>query len=144
MRLYTKATLPDIMHETYGAGSAVECACTATVVLSYLARGNAEILPNASKEVMTLLAKAQWKAASEKEMASLKNTKLYTLLPVNSLSTGHTTIVQTLVYKVTADNWHKRHPVVLGRGKFSGIRCGSTFAPVCRLQSIVISEEYNI
>lgn len=108
----------------------------------------AEILTNALKEPMALLAKAQWKAASEKELASLKNNKANILLPATSLSTGHKIIGSRLVYKVKSDNSHKRHLVLLGWEKSSGIDCGSTFAPVCRLQStrvvLAISEECNL
>ena len=77
LRVYTKETLPDIAHETYGADSAVEYAHAATTIQSCLAGGNAEITPNTFQEAITLPAKAQWKAASEKEMASLKNNSVH-------------------------------------------------------------------
>ena len=50
--------------------------------------------------------------------------------------------------KVKADNSYKGRIVVLGWGELPGIDCGSTFAPVCRLQSIrmvlAIAAEYNL
>ena len=51
-----------------------------------------EITPNTFKEAVTLSAKAQWKAASDKEMASLKNINVYTLLPATSVPAGHKVI----------------------------------------------------
>ena len=89
LRLYTKETLPDIARETYGADSAVEYAYAATTIQSCSAGENAEITPNTFKEAMTLPAKAQWKAASDKEMASLKKNNVYTLLPATSVPAGH-------------------------------------------------------
>ncbi|CAN0562946.1 unnamed protein product, partial [Laminaria digitata] len=97
---------------------------------------------------MTLPAKAQLKAASDKEMASLKKNNVYTLLPATSVPAGHKIIGSRWVYKVKADNSHKGRVVVLGWGQLPGIDCGSTFAPVCRLQSIrmvlAIAAEYNL
>ena len=77
---------------------------------------------------MTLPAKAQWKAASDKEMASLKKNNVYTLLPATSVPAGHKIIGSSRwVYKVKADNSHKGRVVVLGGGQLPGIDCGSTF-----------------
>ena len=81
-------------------------------------------------------------------MASLKENNLYTLLPVASVPTGHTTIGSRWVYKVKADDLHKGRVVVLGWGRLPGVDFDSTFAPVCRLQSIrivlVIAAEYTL
>ena len=55
LRLYTKETLPDTAHETYGADSTVEYAYAATTNQSC---STAEITPNNLKEAMTLPAKA--------------------------------------------------------------------------------------
>ena len=96
---------------------------------------------------MALPAKAQWKAASDKEMARLKKNNVYTLLPATSVPAGHKIIGSRWACKVKADNSHKGRVVVLGWGQLPGIHCGSTFAPVCRLQSIrmvlAIAAEYN-
>ena len=81
-------------------------------------------------------------------MASLKNINVYTLLPATSVPAGHKIIGSRWVYKVKADNSHKGRVVVLGWGQLPGIDCGSTFAPVYRLQSIrmvlSIAAEYNL
>ena len=146
LRLYTKETLPDIAYETYGADSTVEYAYAATIVQSCSAGENAEITSNTFKEAMTLPAKAQGKAASGKEMASLKNNYVYTLLPAASVPAGHKIIGSRWAYKVKADKSHKGRVVVLGWGQLPGIDCNSTFTPVCRLQSIrmmlAIAAEY--
>ena len=63
---------------------------------------------------MNLPAKTQWKAASDKEMASLKKNNVYTLLPVTSVPAGHKIIGSRWVYKAKADNSHKGRVVVLG------------------------------
>ena len=60
----------------------------------------------------------------------------------------HRIIGSRWVYKVKADNSHKWCVCVLGWRQSPGIDCGSTFAPVCRLQSIhmvlAIAAEYNM
>ena len=81
-------------------------------------------------------------------MASLKKSNVYTLLPATSVPAGHKNIGRRWVYKVKADNSHMRRVVLIGWGQLPGIDCGSTFAPVCRLQSIrmvlAIAVEYNL
>ena len=93
---------------------------------------------------MTLQARAQWKAAADKEMANLKNNSVHTLLPVASVPAGNKITGRRWVYKVKADKSHKGRVVVRGWGQLPG---GSTFPPVCRLQSIrkvlVVAAEYK-
>ena len=83
---------------------------------------------------MTLPAKAHWKAASDKEVASLKNNNVYTL--VLATIAGHKIVGSRWVYKVKAGKSYSGRVVVLGWGQVPGVDCGGTFAPVCRLQSI--------
>ena len=90
------------------------------------------------KEAMTLPAKAHWKAASYKEVASLKKNNVYTLVPATAVPTRHKTIGSRWVYKVKADKSYKGRVVVLGSGQVLGVDCGGAFAPVCRLQGIRI------
>ena len=73
---------------------------------------------------MTLPAKAQWKAASDKEMASLKKNNVYILLPATFVPEGHKIIGRRWVYKVNADNSLKGRAFVLGWGQLPGIDCG--------------------
>ena len=88
-----------------------------------------EITPNTFKEAVTLSAKAQWKAASDKEMASLKNINVYTLLPATSVPAGHKIIGSRWVYKVTVDNSHKGHVVVLAWGNCRAVIAAARFPP---------------
>ena len=95
-----------------------------------------EVIPNTFKEAMALPAKAHWKVASDKEVASLKKNNVYTLVPATAVPAGHKIIGSRWVYKVKADKSYKGRVVVLGWGQVPGVDCGGTFAPVCRLQSI--------
>ena len=85
---------------------------------------------------MTLPAKAHWKAAFDKEVASLKENNVFTLVPATAVSAGHKIIGSRWVYKVKADKSYKGQVVVLGWGQVPGVDCGGTLAPVCSLQSI--------
>ena len=111
--LYTKNYFPDVAHEMYRAESVVKYAYAATNIQIRSERGKSEIFPNTFKEAMTLPAKAQWKAASDKEVASLKRNNVYTLLPATSVPTGHKVIRSRWVYKIKADNTYKGRLVVL-------------------------------
>ena len=106
-----------------------------------------EVIPNIFKEAMTLPAKAHCKAASDKEVASLKNNNVYTLVLATAVPAGHKIIGSRWVYKVKADKSYKGRVVVLGWGEVPGVDCGGTCAPVCRLQSIrmvlVIAAKFN-
>ena len=146
--LYTKKNFPDVAHVMYRAESVVEYAYAVTNIQIRSERGKSEIFPNTFKEATTLPAKAQWKAAPDKEVASLKRNNVYILLPATSVLTGHKGIGSRWVYKINVDNTYKGRLVVLGWGQLPGMDCGSTFAPVCRLQSIrmvlVLATEYNL
>ena len=134
--LYTKALLPDVVHQTNKAESVVDYACATTIVQRYLVGEKMEVIPNTFKEAMTLPAKAHWKAASDKEVASLKKNNVYTLVPATAVPAGHKIVGSRWVYKVKADKSYKGRVIVLGWGQVPGVDCGGTFAPVCRLQSI--------
>ena len=136
LALYTKALLPDVVHQTNKAESVVEYACSTTNVQRYSVGEKMEVIPNTFKKATTLPAKAHWKAASDKEVASLKKNNVYTLVPATAVPAGHKIVGSRWVYKVKADKSHKGRVVVLGWGHVPGVDCGGTFAPVCRLQSI--------
>ena len=95
-----------------------------------------EVIPNAFEEAMTLPAKAHWKAASDKEVASLKKNNVYTLVPAAAVPADHKIVGSRWVNKVKAAKSYKGRSVVLGWGQVPRVDCGGTFAPVCRLQSI--------
>ena len=134
--LYSKVLLPDVVHQTNKAESVVEYACTTTNVQRYSVGQKMEVIRNTFKEAMTLPAKAHWKVASNKEVASLKKNNAYTLVPATALPPGHKIISSRWVYKAKAEKCYKGRVVVLGWGQVQGVDCGGTFAPVCRLQSI--------
>ena len=136
--LYTKALLPDVVHQTNKAEPVVEYACATTNVQRYSVGEKIEVVPNIYKEAMTLPAEAHWKAASDKEVTSLKKNNVYTLVPATTVPAGHKIVGSRWVCKVKADKSYKRRVVVLGWGQVPGVDCGGTFAPVCRLQSIRI------
>ena len=114
----------------------MEYACATTNVQRYSVGEEMEVIPNTFKKAMTLPAKAHWKAASDKEVASLKTNNVYTLVPATAVPAGHKIVGSRWVYKVKADKSYKGRVVVLGWGQVPGVDCGGTFAPVCRLQSI--------
>ena len=74
--------------------------------------------------------------ASDKEVASLEKHSVYELVPIPSVPNRRKLVGTRWVYKVKADGVHKGRLVVLGWSQVPGIDYGSTFAPVCRLQSI--------
>ena len=86
--------------------------------------------------------------ASDKEVVSLKNNNLYTLVPKTAVPTGHTIIGTRSVYKGKSEQSYKGRVVVLRWGQVPGVDCGGTFAPVCRLQSnrmvLEIAAEFNL
>ena len=148
LRLYTTAALPDIAHETYGAESTVEYAYATTNVQNRLLGKKSETILNTFKHAMTLPAKLEWKLARDKEVVSLKKNNADTLLSTTSVPTGYKIIGSRWVYKLKADKSCKERVVVLGLEQLPCVICGSTFAPVCRLQSIrmmlAIAAEYNL
>ena len=85
---------------------------------------------------MTLPDKAHWKAASDKEVASLKNNNVYTLVSAAAVPIGHKIIGSPWAYKVKADKSYKGRVAVLEWEQAPGVDCVGTFGPVCRLQSI--------
>ena len=101
--LYTKALLPDVVHQTNKAESVVEYACATTNVQRCSVGEKMKVIPNTFKEAITLPAKAHWKAASDKEVASLKKNNIYTLVPATAVPTCHKIVGSRWVYKVKAD-----------------------------------------
>lgn len=134
--LYTNTALPDMAHYmemlTYA-----EYAYAATNVQLQRSEGEKVlIVPNTFKEAMALPEAARWKAASDKEMESLRAHKVYELVPITSIPPGQKAISSRWVYKIKADDSFKGRVVVQAWGQVSGRDCGGTFAPVCRIQSI--------
>ena len=112
--LYTKALLPDVVDQTNKAESVVEYACATTTVQSYSVGEKMEVIPNIFKKDMTLPAKAHWKTAPDKEVASLKTNNVYSLVPATAVPAGHKIVGSHWVYKVKAAKACKGRVVVLG------------------------------
>ena len=86
--LDTMAALLYIAQDTYKAKSAVEYAHATINVQSCSVGEKFEIIPNTFEHAMTLPAKLEWKAASIKEVASLKKNNVYTLLTATSIKSA--------------------------------------------------------
>ena len=82
---------------------------------------------------MSLPQAARWKAAADKEIASLKKHGVYGLEPASSVPAGHKVVGSRWVNKIKANDLCKSHLVVLGWVQIPGIDYGGTFEPVCRL-----------
>ncbi|CAB1120117.1 unnamed protein product [Ectocarpus sp. CCAP 1310/34] len=93
-------------------------------------------IPNTCKKAMELPETKLWKAATDKEIKSLQDLKVYKLVPRTDVPLGHNVIGSKWVFKVKPENTHKARLVAKGWNQVPGRDCGGTFAPVCRLQSI--------
>ena len=91
---------------------------------------------------------AKWNAAAEHEMKSLNDGKVYTLVPRSSVPRGRKRIKSNWVFKHKADGSFKGRVVAQGWNQVPGLRCGSTYAPVCRIQNVrmvaCITVEFNL
>ena len=90
---------------------------------------------------------AEWQAAANREMTSLKERKVYKLAPCKAVP-GRKRIKSKWVMTRKADNSYKARLVAQGWNQVHELDCGSTFAPVCRLQSVrifvAITVEYDL
>lgn len=137
LALFTQGNFQDVAHRD-GLHNLVEYAYTATnTQLRSSSEGEqTRVIPNTFKEAMGLPEAQQWKDASEKEIKSLQDLNVYKLVPLSDVPSGKTVIGTKWVYKVKPDNTFKARLVAQGWNQVPGRDCGSTFAPVCRLQSI--------
>eukprot|EP00903_Cladosiphon_okamuranus_P017944 g16511.t1 len=92
-------------------------------------------LPNTFKEAKASSHSAQWTAAMNKELASLKANNVYDLIPRTAVPAGYKVIGSRWVFKVKSDYTFKARIVCQGYAQRPGIDCGATFAPVCRIES---------
>ena len=77
-----------------------------------------------------------WREAAEKEIKSLQDLNVYKLVPWSTVPPGQKVIGTKWVSKVKANQTYKARLVAQGWNQVPGQDCGSTFAPVCRLQSV--------
>lgn len=85
---------------------------------------NVDIVPNTYEEAMRLPQAAQWKATSDKEIKSSKVNAVYTLVPSITIPPRSENLGSAV--GVQDEGW----------GQVQGVDCGSTFSPVCRVQSV--------
>ena len=78
----------------------------------------------------------RWKIASDKDIASLEKHGVFDLVRIISVHAGHKVVGTRWLFKVKADSTYKGRLVVQGFSQIPGVDCESTFASVCRLQSI--------
>ena len=137
LALYTKSPLADIGHCDERLNF-LECNYVAnnTQMHSRSEGEKVKTIPNTFKEAMRLPEAKMWKAASDKEMKSLQDLKVYTLVPRSGVPPEQKVIGSKWVYKVKADNTPKARLVAKRWNQVPGRDCGGTFAPVCRLQSV--------
>ena len=74
---------------------------------------------------------AEWEAAANREMTSVKEGKVYKLAPRKAFPPGGMRIQSKWVMKRKANNSYKARLVTQGWNQVHGLDCGSTFAPVC-------------
>eukprot|EP00903_Cladosiphon_okamuranus_P005795 g5742.t1 len=105
-------------------------------------------VPRNISEARAMPDAAKWNAAAEREMASLRERKVFKLVPRAAVPFGHKRIKSKWVFKRKADGSHKGRLVAQGWNQVPGLDCGSTFAPVCRMQSLrlvfCIAAEFNL
>eukprot|EP00903_Cladosiphon_okamuranus_P017600 g16211.t1 len=92
-------------------------------------------LPDTFKEAKASSHSAQWIAAMNKELASLKANNVYDLIPRTAVPAGYKVIGSRWVFKVKSDYTFKARVVCQGYAQRPGIDCGATFAPMCRIES---------
>ena len=79
---------------------------------------------------------ARWTAALNKEIANLEQHGVFELVRITSVAAGHKVVGTRWLFKVKADSTYKGLLIEQDILQISGVNCGGTFVPVCRLQSI--------
>ena len=81
-------------------------------------------------------------------MKSLNDSKVYELVLRSVVPPGRKRIKSKWVFKRKADGFFKGHVVAQGWNQVPGLDCGSTYALVCRIQSVrivaCITVEFNL
>lgn len=95
-------------------------------------------VPRTIKEARATPEAAQWNAAAEREIASLKDRKVYKLVPRSAVPAGRKRINSKWVFKRKADGSFKGRVVAQGWNQVPGLDSGSIHAPVCMIQSVRI------
>ena len=88
------------------------------------------------RDAMKLADADLWRVAAENEIMSLQNLNVYSLVPRSTVPPGKKVYSTKWVFKMKPNKTYKACLVAQGWNLVPGQDCGSTFAPVCRLQSI--------
>ena len=136
LAFFAKGEFPDVEHRD-GMHRFAEFAYAAsnTQLHSHSPPGTVTV-PESYQEAMELPEAELWKEAAQKEIKSLQDLKVYTLVPKSNVPKGQNGICSKWVFKVKTDNTYKARLVAQGWNQVHGRDCGRTYAPVCRLQSI--------
>lgn len=93
-------------------------------------------VPKTFEEAMKMPDADLWCDATKKsEMQSLIGLEVFQLIPRSNVPPGRKVISSRWVFRRKAGN-SKARAVAQGWNQVQGLHCGSTSAPVCRLQSI--------
>ena len=148
LAFFAKREFPDVGHRD-GMHRFAEFAYAAsnTQLHSHSPQGTVTV-PESYQQAMKLPEAELWKEPAQKEIESLQDLKVYTLLPKSNVPKGQNVIGSKWVFKVKTDNTYKARLVAQGWNQVHGRDCGGTYAPVCRLQSIrmvlAIAAELNL
>ena len=136
LAVFAKGEFPDVEHRD-GMHRFAEFAYAAsnTQLHSHSPQGTVTV-PESYQQVMRLPEAELWKGAVQKEIKSLQDLKVYTLIPKSNVPIGQNVIGSKWVFKVKTDNTYKTRLVAQGWNQVRGRDCVGTYAPVCRLQSI--------
>ena len=93
-------------------------------------------VPRNFQEAMKMSDADLWREAAEKEIESLQDLNAYKLVPRPTVPPGQKVIGTKWIFKVKANQRYKARLVAQGWNQVPGQNCGSTFTPVCRLQSV--------
>ena len=148
LAFFAKGEFPDVGHRD-GMHRFAEFAYAAsyTQLHSYSPQGTVTV-PERYQQAMKLQEAELWKEEAQKEIKSLQDLKVYTLVPKSNVPKGQNVIGLKWVFKVKTDNTYKARLVAQGWNQVHGRDCGGTYAPVCRLQNIwmvlAIAAELNL
>ncbi|CAB1113015.1 unnamed protein product [Ectocarpus sp. CCAP 1310/34] len=115
---------------------------------AYTVGGEQPDVPRTIQEARASPDTTKWNAAAEREMKSLSDRKVYKLVPRSAVPPERKRIKSKWVFKRKADGTFKGRVVAQGWNQVPGLDCGSTYAPVCRIQSVrmvaCITVEFNL
>ena len=122
-----KGEFPDVAHGDFTFGF---------TEYAYAVRTTQPNVLRTIKEARATPEAAQWNAAAEREIASLKDRQVYKLVPRSAVLAGRKRIISKWVFKRKADGSVKARVVVQGWNQVPGLDSSSIYAPVCMIQSV--------